>query len=181
MTKTYIDIPRPLRTQLSPERSIVYLLLSFEIEQSLKGICNFFIASHIVRLLIVVHVHAALQEITVHEIPVGEITSAVSEPAITVRAYRLIKCAVRYGVLRLDGIAHHVQDVLPIDGHEQLQSFLSRVGVVAYRESLFALLDLALDSLSALDAYEVGLAVVGVESDIVVILAGHSAEISGIS
>lgn len=84
-------------------------------------------------------------------------------------------------MLRLDGVAHHVEDVLAVDGHEQLQSFLSCVGVIAYREALCAFLDFALDSLSTLYAYEVDFAVLVVETDIVVILAGHSAEISGIS
>ena len=84
-------------------------------------------------------------------------------------------------MLRLYGVAHHVEDVPTVDRHEQLQSFFSCVGVVAYCEALCAFLDLALDSLCALDAYEVGFAVLVVESDVVVILAGNSAEIGGIS
>ena len=59
-----------------------------------------------------IHIYAALQEITVHKVPVGEAAFVRSDTVRTVGTDGLIESVVGYGMLRLDGIHLTMQSVL---------------------------------------------------------------------
>lgn len=108
-------------------------------------------------------------------------TSVSSVEVFAVGSYRLIERAVVNRVIQLNGEALHVQDVLPVDRHEQLHSFLCRVGIIAYRKTVAALFDLALNSFFAFDADKAGIAFAVKQSDVVIILECNASEIRVIS
>lgn len=127
------------------------------------------------------HIEFDLIGVGISAEPVGIVTSVSSEEVFAVGTYRLIERAVVYLVIRLNRVALHIQDVLLVDRHEKLHSFLCRIGIIAYRKTVAALFDLALNSFFAFYTDKAGIVFAAIQSDVVVILECNASEIRVIS